>query len=123
MSAKKPRQLAKLNFDKYLPEFIDDEPPQTITASIQDEVTREHKIKNDDAEQDIALKRKTLERLFRFLAAETVVVFTFALLQGTGWLNFQLQEWSFNLLLSATILQITAMLYVAVRYLFPKSRD
>lgn len=123
MSAKKPRQLAKLNFDKYLPEFISSEPPRVSTASIQDEVTREHKIKNDDAEQDIALKRKTLERLFRFLAAETVAVFAFALLQGTGWLDFELHEWSFNLLLSATILQITAMLYVAVRYLFPKIRD
>jgi hypothetical protein len=33
-----------------------------------------------------------------------------------------MQEWSFKLLITATIAQITGMLFVAVRYLFPKSK-
>ena|SRR5688572_2874284 len=84
------------------------------------EIARERKIRNDDAEQDIRLKRSTLNRLFTFLSVETAVIFIFAMLQATHALGFALEEWSFKLLISATLAQITAMLFVAVRYLFPK---
>jgi hypothetical protein len=87
---------------------------------IEQEIARERKIKNDNAEQDIALKRTTLNRLFRFLTAETVAVFAVAFMQAVHkpW-NFALQDWSFKLLVTVTIAQITGMLFVAVRYLFP----
>lgn len=90
---------------------------------IEEETVRAQKIKNDNAEQDIRLKRVTLNRLFILLAAETVLIFIFAFLQATKLLNFQLEEWSFKLLVTATIAQITAMLFAAVRYLFPVKKS
>lgn len=96
-------------------------------TSIEDEITKEEvrarKLINDDKAQDIKLKKLTLNRLFIFLGAETVAIFLFALLQATGWLGFKLEEWSFNLLIGATIAQITAMLFAAVRYLFPAPKE
>jgi hypothetical protein len=89
-------------------------------SSISHELAREKKLKNDDTEQDIRLKKITLNRLFLFLAGETVIIFIFTFLQATGTFNFSLDEWSFKLLTSVTITQITVMLFVAVNYLFPK---
>ena len=92
-------------------------------TSISREIAREKKLKNDDAEQDIQLKKVTLNRLFIFLASETVLVFIFAFFQATHLFGFSLEEWSFKLLTSVTIAQITVMLFVAVNYLFPKKLD
>ena len=96
-------------------------------TSIEDEITKEEirarKLVNDDKAQDIKLKKLTLNRLFVFLGIETAAIFLFALFQATHWFNFKLDEWSFNLLISATLAQITAMLFVAVRYLFPAKKD
>ena len=108
-------------------ELIDAAKPAPLTPSvtpvkISDEIARERKLKNDDAEQDIRLKKQTLNRLFWFLAVETIVIFAFTFLQGTHRFGFHLEEWSFKLLTSVTIAQITVMLFVAVNYLFPKSR-
>jgi hypothetical protein len=89
---------------------------------IEQEIAREQKIKNDNAEQDIALKHLTLRLLFGFLAIETALVFLFTFLQAVQAHGFHLEEWSFKILVTATIAQITAMLFAAVRYLFPKSR-
>ncbi|HSD55915.1 MAG TPA: hypothetical protein VLA92_02055 [Candidatus Saccharimonadales bacterium] len=87
---------------------------------INQEIARDQKIKNDNAEQDIGLKRITLNRLFWFLAIETFLIFAFAFFQSIGWPHgFHLEEWSFRLVVGATIAQITGMLFVAVRYLFP----
>lgn len=98
--------------------------PQKRAVDITGELARREKIKNDDAEQNIALKRQTLNRLFRFLSAETILIFSLALAQAIHRpYNFQLDEWSFKLVVTATLGQITAMLFVAVRYLFPKDRD
>lgn len=89
-------------------------------SSISDELAREKKLKNDDTEQDIQLKKITLNRLFKLLVGETAIVFIFAFLQGSHLFGFALEEWSFKLLTSVTITQITVMLFVAVNYLFPK---
>jgi len=89
---------------------------------IEQEIAREQKIKNDNAEQDIALKRLTLRLLFLFLAVETALVFLFTFAQALHFHGFQLEEWSFRTLVTATILQITGMLFAAVRYLFPKGK-
>jgi hypothetical protein len=94
--------------------------PAAPAIDINQEIARERKLRNDNAEQDIALKRSTLRRLFVFLTAETVLIFIFALFQAVHWpADFRLDNWSFNLLVGATIAQITGMLFVAVRYLFP----
>jgi hypothetical protein len=89
-------------------------------SSISDEIAREKKLKNDDTEQDIHLKKSTLNRLFALLVGETIIVFFFTFLQATHDFHFALDEWSFKLLTSVTIAQITVMLSVAVNYLFPK---
>jgi hypothetical protein len=92
---------------------------QPAHIDINEEIARERKLRNDDAEQDIRLKRITINLLFSFLAAETLLIFVFALMQGTKLFGFHLEDWSFKLLVVATIAQITGMLYVAIRYLFP----
>ena len=92
-------------------------------TSISDEIAREKKLKNDDAEQDIRLKRMTLDRLFQLLVSETIIIFIFSYLQATHLFGFALEEWSFKILTSVTITQITVMLFVAVSYLFPKKRS
>lgn len=97
--------------------------PTEERSSISREIAREKKLKNDDAEQDIQLKKTTLNRLFIFLASETFLIFMFAFFQATNLFGFSLEEWSFKLLTSVTIAQITVMLFVAVNYLFPKKSD
>ncbi|HEX3568219.1 MAG TPA: hypothetical protein VHT70_00915 [Candidatus Saccharimonadales bacterium] len=120
-----PTQPPKDSLDFYF-NLLGDAPAAASTPApssrtdINDEITREQKLKNDDAEQDIALKRKTLWVLFWFLAAETLLIFMLTFFQAIRWpFGFHLDEWSFKLVVTATILQITGMLYVAVRYLFP----
>lgn len=84
---------------------------------------RKKELENISLEQDIELKRKTLNRLFLFLGLETFIIFTFTFFQAIKWpVSFHLEEWSFKLLVLATITQITSMLAIAVRHLFPKGR-
>jgi hypothetical protein len=85
-----------------------------------DEKLRKQQIANDNAEKDQALKGDTLRKLFRFLWAETAVIFLLAFLQGFTWAKFKLDQWSFRLVITATLGQITAMLTIAVRHLFPR---
>jgi len=96
--------------------------PTPKRSSISDELERAQKLKNDDAEQDIQLKKITLNRLFKLLVSETIVIFIVSFMQATHVFHFALEEWSFKLLTSVTITQITVMLFVAVSYLFPKKR-
>jgi hypothetical protein len=121
----KPAHTVEHYFD-VLHEVANRSTPQTTARAateridIEQEIARERKIKNDNAEQDIELKRMTLNRLFRFLIAETALIFLLAFFQGIHWPHyFHLEDWSFKLLVAATIAQITGMLFVAVRYLFP----
>jgi len=94
--------------------------PQKIDEKV--ERARKRKIANDNVEKDQQLKEDTLRKLFRFLTAETIIIFALAFLQGFGWWRFKLDEWSFRLVITATIGQITAMLTIAVQHLFPKKK-
>lgn len=105
--------IAKGELEEYSPETREKE------ISIPSELAKREKIKNDALQQDITLKKITLVILFIFLACETIVIFFFTYLQATNTFNFRLEEWSFKLLITATILQITYMLQVAVKHLFP----
>jgi hypothetical protein len=130
MAAKTRKNSANQRFQKYY-DILDAAPSVSVRAAdisnpertrISDEIAREKKLKNDDTEQDIKLKRITLNRLFSLLVGETVIVFVLAFLQATHLFGFALEEWSFKLLTSVTIVQITVMLSVAVNYLFPKKQ-
>lgn len=106
-------------------EFI---PQERITLKSKkiDEEARKIQLQNDAAEQDIKLKKTTLKILFLFLGIETLLIFIFALAQGVGYFlsnKFELEDWSFRLLISATLLQITYMLQVAVKHLFPTKNE
>lgn len=91
------------------------------SKSIMESVERKKKeLENEALAQDIELKKKTLNRLFVFLAVETFIIFAFTFFQGIKWpFAFHLEEWSFKLLVAATITQITSMLAIAVKHLFP----
>lgn len=89
--------------------------------SVEKEIEQRAKhLKNAALQQDIELKKETLHILFIFLALETVTIFIFSYLQATMIFNFMLEEWSFKLLVTATLIQITFMLQVAVKHLFPQ---
>ncbi len=96
--------------------------PVAVGQQIDDIERERKKLENRDFAQNTELKRRALNLLFTFLAIESVVIFGFAFAQGTHWpAHFHIEEWSFKLLVSATIAQITGMLFVAIRYLFPKT--
>jgi hypothetical protein len=96
-------------------------------SSVNDQIKKEEarlaRIENDIREKDQTLKEQTLRLLFAFLAAETVVVFGIALLQGFRILGFELDEWSLRLLLAATIVQTVSMLTIAIKHLFPQKKQ
>ncbi|MFA5888653.1 MAG: hypothetical protein WCW47_01295 [Candidatus Paceibacterota bacterium] len=88
--------------------------------SIQEKIALEKgQLENRAFEQDIGLKKNTLFILFWFLAAETVAIFVIAFFQGFKTGGFEIEGWSFRLLITATITQITVMLLIAVKHLFP----
>jgi hypothetical protein len=94
--------------------------PEIKPIDIEQEVARKQQLENENTAQDIRLKRITINRLFVFLGIETALIFMYAFFQAVHWpAQFQLEEWSFRLVVGATIAQITGMLFVAVRYLFP----
>jgi hypothetical protein len=93
---------------------------QSEKTPVMEEIKRKAEdLKNTALAQDIKLKKNTLQVLFIFLALETITIFVYAFLQATNTFNFRLEEWSFKLLVAATITQITYMLQVAVKHLFP----
>ncbi len=97
---------------------------KAVQRPLPDEVIKRKQLENEALAQDIKLKKQTLERLFGFLMIETAVVFALALFQGLRWpFNFSLDEWSFRLVVSVTITQITLMLNIAVKHLFPQRSE
>lgn len=86
---------------------------------VEDVATEEQRIKNKGLQQDMSMKKATLWILFSFLGVETITIFVFALFQAINFRSFHLEEWSFKLLITATISQITIMLVIAVKHLFP----
>lgn len=98
---------------------------------IDDVINERERIKNDDLKQNIRLKSIISAFLCLLLYAETIVVFVFSLFQAIevriewpifGTQPFHLDEWSFKLLVTATIAQITIMLRIVVKYLFPNQK-
>lgn len=86
---------------------------------VEDVATEGARIRNQGLKKDIQLKERTLWILFSFLGIETLAIFLFTFFQAVGFKGFRLEEWSFRLLISGTLSQITVMLVIAVRHLFP----
>lgn len=94
---------------------------KTIDDKVEDkEEARKKTLDNDAREQDIKLKKETLDGLFSFLRYESIAIFALVFLQGFSFKGFRLESWSFRLLIAATITQITIMLQIAVKHLFPR---
>ena len=89
-------------------------------APIADAVAVREGLKNKDLAQDIDLKKLTLKVLLWFLGVETGLIFMLSFFQGFSLGGFELKEWSFRILVSATIIQISYMLTIVISYLFPK---
>jgi hypothetical protein len=96
---------------------------ERVSTQVDEERVRRERIENDNKEKDQTLKEMTLKRLFVFLGVETGVVFVVAFLQGFGWWEFRLDEWSLRLLLAATLVQTVSMLTIAIRHLFPQQKQ
>lgn len=73
-----------------------------------------------DAQIDRELKRDVAEKVFKFLAWETVGLFSIIILQGFGFFGFKITESTINIFSSATIIQISTMAIIITRYLFKK---
>lgn len=117
------QQNGKDDFSRTRSSFFSARSSKSIPEKIDDEEQRKKRIENDGSEQDIELKRTTLNALLMFLRWETIAVFTIAFFQGFGnhgW--FKVDEWGFRTLVVSTILQITAMLHIAVQNLFPRKK-
>ncbi len=93
---------------------------KSVENRITDQEERTKKLKNDAIEQDQELKVNTLKILLYFLGVETLVIFVISFFQGFNFFDFYLDELSFRTILISTIIQITAMLTIAVQHLFPK---
>lgn len=91
-------------------------------VNLSDVAEERGKLENQAFEQDIILKRDTLVILFIFLAFETIIIFLFSFFQGISFSHFHLEEWSFKVLVTATLLQITYMVKIAVQHLFPNKK-
>jgi hypothetical protein len=90
---------------------------------VVDAIEQRKLIENTALAQDITLKKITLFTLFVFLALETSLIFVFAFFQGVHSWGFALEEWSFKLLIAATVTQITLMVQIAVKHLFPQQKE
>ncbi|MFH1551859.1 MAG: hypothetical protein ABIC36_03210 [bacterium] len=84
---------------------------------------RAKELENKAFEQDIQLKKNAFIVLIAFLAFETIAIFLYAFFQAVEFKGFKLEQWSFNLLVSATIAQITFMVQMTVKHLFPERKS
>jgi hypothetical protein len=89
------------------------------TPIIEQIDSRRKELENTAFEQDIKLKKGTFSYLISFLVCETALIFLIAFFQGLHLFNFALEEWTFKLLVTVTISQITAMFFIVVKHLFP----
>jgi len=91
------------------------------TVSVAKEIdSRRRELENTAFEQDIKLKKGTFFYLILFLVIETALIFIISFFQGLHIFGFRLEEWTFKLLVTATIAQITGMFFIVVKHLFPQ---
>lgn len=93
---------------------------ETIEERIKKVDLERKKLENESFRGYIEQQEKTLRTLFSFLKWETIAIFVIGFLQGFKFIGFHLNEQSFQILSTATIIQITVMLKIAISYLFPR---
>lgn len=103
--------------------------PVTINDRIQEQYVLREGIANDrlqaeneNLRNDQQLKENTLKLLFIFLGAETMIIFAITILQGFHTLNFDLDDVTLRIVVVASLAQISTMLTIAVRHLFPQMK-
>jgi hypothetical protein len=122
------KKREKTSYDDKLSQYFlteEIEPYHNVpTTSVWEQAAKsKEELENEDYAQDIKLKKSTLWILFGFLTVETLVIFGFSFFQAVNLFGFRLEDWSFRLLVTATISQITFMLHIAVKHLFPGHRN
>lgn len=96
---------------------------KALSVQEQIEVSKANTL-NEGLRIDQNLKKLSLKLLFVFLGIETFVIFLFTFFQAINDpFNFKLEEWTFRLLVTVSITQITLMLQVAIKYLFPTKEE
>ena len=100
----------------------------TYNDLIEEAKLRTREISNEklQAENDIltknqGLKAVTLKLLFILLFCESLVLFVLTFFQGFGAWGFDLDVVTLRIVVVASLLQISAMLTIAVRHLFPSA--
>ena len=106
------------------------QPSVPIDTLLQQQRVRAHSLNNDKKESEIdlisknqKLKKLTLILLFILLFAESITLFVLAFFQGFKTHNFELDTWTLRIVVVATLVQISAMLTIAVRHLFPSAKS
>lgn len=105
------------------------QPSVTFDALLQQQKVRTHELNNDkkERENDLisknqGLKKLTLILLFILLFAESVTLFVLTFFQGFKFKGFELDLWTLRIIVVASLAQISAMLTIAVRHLFPSKK-
>lgn len=106
--------------------FSPTEKPVRFSDLISKERVRTRTLENDKKERENqlitsnqSLKRLTLNLLFALLYLESLVLFILAFFQGFSLHGFDLDPVTLRILVVATLAQISTMLTIAVRHLFP----
>lgn len=101
--------------------------PKTVEQRTKEAQARVQEARAEDAEGDIKLKKKIARVIISILIAQTVLIFYIAISQGLGMLvyfnwptSFHLEEWSFRILISGTLVETYYLMRIVVTYLFPK---
>ncbi|MNY37597.1 hypothetical protein D3C86_1721710 [compost metagenome] len=105
-------------------------PTTTIQSLIEREKVRARALDNEkkQAENGLINKNQTLKKLtlillFILLFVESIALFVLAFFQGFKFYGFDLDDITLRIIIVASLVQISAMLTIAVRHLFPANRN
>jgi hypothetical protein len=111
---------SRANYEPWL-----NERPKTTRERTADAEARKKEAEADDAEGDIKLKKMIAYVIIGILIAQSGIVFWISVSQGLKYLLFRggafdMEEWSFRILVSATLIQTYYLMRIVVSYLFPR---
>lgn len=114
---------------KYSTLLTPKQPSIPFDKLLQQQRIRSQELNNDKKEREIdlisknqSLKKLTLILLFVLLFAESLVLFVLAFFQGFSFYGFELDLWTLRIIVVASLIQISAMLTIAVQHLFPSPK-
>lgn len=99
---------------------------KTFRERISGAEARKKEAEADDAEGDIRLKKRIARVIIFVLILQTIMVFVLSIAQSVNmfpWypyaIPFNLEDWNFRILVSATLIQTYYLMRIVVAYLFP----